>query len=47
LRQGFDLSIPAAFTFEAITGGPATRIREYIAKHPEMFGLSKPARVFT
>jgi NAD(P)H dehydrogenase (quinone) len=31
--------------FEAITGRPATSIREYVAKHPEMFGSSKPARV--
>ena len=32
--------------FEAIIGRPATSIREYVAKHPEMFGSSKPARVF-
>jgi len=32
--------------FEAIVGRPATSIREYVAKHPEMFGSSKPAGVF-
>ena len=31
--------------FEAIIGRPATSIREYVAKHPELFGSSKPARV--
>jgi uncharacterized protein YbjT (DUF2867 family) len=29
--------------FEAIIGRPATSIREYVAKHPEIFGSSKPA----
>ena len=32
--------------FDAVTGRPATSIREYVAKHPEMFGSSEPARVF-
>jgi hypothetical protein len=31
--------------FESIIGRPATTIREYVAKHPEMFGSSNPARV--
>src|SRR4051794_39954356 len=31
--------------FEAIIGRPATSIREYVAKHPELFGSSEPARV--
>ncbi len=31
--------------FEAIIGRPATSIREYVAKHPELFGSSKPVRV--
>jgi uncharacterized protein YbjT (DUF2867 family) len=31
--------------FEAITGRPATSIREYVAKHPEMFNSRKPVRV--
>ena len=30
---------------EAVTGRPATSVRDYVAKHPEMFGSSKPARV--
>jgi uncharacterized protein YbjT (DUF2867 family) len=29
--------------FDAITGRPATSIREYVAKHPELFGPGKPA----
>ena len=29
----------------ATSPGLATSIREYVAKHPEMFGSSKPARV--
>jgi NAD(P)H dehydrogenase (quinone) len=28
---------------EAITGRPATSIRDYVARHPELFGPSKPA----
>ena len=32
--------------FEAIIGRPATSIREYVAKHPELFGSSQRARVF-
>jgi NAD(P)H dehydrogenase (quinone) len=32
--------------FEALIGRPATSIREYVAKHPELFGSSQPARVF-
>jgi uncharacterized protein YbjT (DUF2867 family) len=31
---------------EEILGRPATSIREYVANHPEMFVLSKPAFVF-
>jgi hypothetical protein len=31
--------------FEVTIGRPATRIREYAAKHPERFGSSQPARV--
>ena len=29
--------------FEAIIGRPATSIREYVAKHPELFGSSESA----
>jgi NAD(P)H dehydrogenase (quinone) len=32
--------------FEAIIGRPATSIRAYVAKHPEVFGLGQRARVF-
>jgi hypothetical protein len=28
--------------FEAIIGRPATSIREYVAKHAELFGSSQP-----
>ncbi len=28
---------------EAIAGRPATSIREYVAKHPELFGPRSPA----
>src|SRR5262245_53674011 len=31
--------------FEAIIGRPATSIRDYVAKHPELFAPNKPARV--
>ncbi len=31
--------------FEAIIGRPATCIPQYVAKHPQLFGSSKPARV--
>jgi NAD(P)H dehydrogenase (quinone) len=30
---------------EAIIGRPATSIREYVARHPKLFGSNKPARV--
>ena len=30
---------------EAIIGRPATSIREYVAKHLEPFGSTKPARI--
>jgi hypothetical protein len=32
--------------FEALLGRPATSLREYVAKHPELFGSSQRARVF-
>jgi NAD(P)H dehydrogenase (quinone) len=32
--------------FEALIGRPATGIRDYVAKHPELFGSSQRARVF-
>ena len=31
--------------FEAIIGRPATTIRDYVAKRPELFGASDRARV--
>ena len=31
--------------FEAIIGRPATSIRDYVARHPELFGSSGSARV--
>ncbi len=30
--------------FEAILGRPATSIRDYVAKHPELFRPNEPAR---
>ena len=33
--------------FEAIVGRPATSIREYVAKHPDIFGSGKPSRPAT
>ena len=32
--------------FEAIIGRPATSVREYVRKHPELFGSSQRARAF-